>query len=66
MFTLVMIAFLAGEEPIVRASPDLYRSYSECEDTAIDVMNMLIDELPPKTIRQSRIVYICADVPEVA
>jgi hypothetical protein len=62
MFALVMIAFVSGEAPLIKASPDLYRSYSSCEQSAINILNMLVDEMPPKIARKTRLVYVCADV----
>ena len=64
MFALVMIAFVSGETPIIKASPDLYRSYSSCEQSAINVLNLLVDEMPPKVARKTRLVYVCAEVPK--
>lgn len=59
-----MIALVSGEAPIIKASPELFKSYNDCEQTAIDVLNMLVDEMPPKVARKARIVYVCADVPK--
>lgn len=64
MFALVMIAYISGGTPIVKASPELYKSYSQCENAAITVLNLLADEMPPRVARKTRLVYVCTEVPK--
>jgi len=64
MFALVMIAYMSGEDPIIKTSPELYKSNRQCEDAAINVLNWLVDEMPPKIARKTRLVYICTEVPK--
>ena len=66
MFALIMIAYVSGEVPIVKASPELYSSYNYCEESAINVLNMLADEMPPRVARKTRLVYVCTAIPKDA
>ena len=66
MFALVMIAYMTGESPIIKVSPDLYPTYKSCESSAINVLNMIADEMSPQQSRKTRIVYTCAEVPKEA
>lgn len=66
MFALVMVAYITGENPVVKVSPDLYPNYKSCESSAINVLNMLADEMSPKQSRNTRIVFTCAEVPKEA
>lgn len=64
MYILVMIAYLANESPVVKASAELYKSHAECEAQALNTLSTISDELPPKVMRTIRFVYVCTTVPE--
>lgn len=64
MYILVMIAYLANETPVIKASEDLYNSHAECEAQALNTLSTIADELPPKVMRNIRFVYVCTTVPE--
>ena len=55
---------MVGEEPTVRASPQLYNTYDACLQEAAKAMTSVYIYLP-KEIRDSvSLVHVCTTIPE--
>lgn len=55
---------MVGEEPTVRASPQLYNTYDACLQEAAKAMTSVYVYLP-KEIRDSvSLVHVCTTIPE--
>tara|TARA_B110000977_G_scaffold190715_1_gene261850 strand:- start:425 stop:625 length:201 start_codon:yes stop_codon:yes gene_type:complete len=66
MYVLVIIAYLAGEAAIVKASPDLYNTRDACVFAASRVMSDVYSSLPSKSKGKVSLVYMCNPTPKEA
>ena len=62
MYVLVLIAYMVGEEPAVRASPNLYNTYDACLYEAANVMTSVYQYLPEDLKDKVSIVHMCTAV----
>jgi hypothetical protein len=66
MYVLVLIAYMVGEAPVVRASPNLYPSYDACLYEAANAMTATYRYLPEEIKDKVSIVHMCTAVSEDA
>ena len=66
MFVLVLIAYIIGDDPVIRASPHLYNTYTACELSAVDVMNEVYEKLTRERQENIRLLYMCEPIPTEA
>lgn len=66
MYILVLVAFMVGEEPSVRASPTMYISYDACVEAAAFAMTEVYRYLPRDIKDDVSLVHICTSIPEDA
>ena len=62
MYVLVLIAYMAGEVPLVLTSPSLYDTYDDCVYEAADVMTLFYNYLPDVIKDEVTITYTCTAV----
>ena len=62
MYVLVLIAYMAGEVPLVRTSPSLYDTHDDCVYEAADVMTLFYNYLPDALKDEVIIAYTCTAV----
>ena len=62
MYVLVLIAYMAGEVPLVRTSPSLYDTYDDCVYEAADVMTLFYNYRPDVLKDEVIIAYTCTAV----
>ena len=64
MYVLVLIAFMVGEEPTIKASPILYDTYDSCIDGAARAMTSVYTYLPEELTEKVFILPMCNAIPE--
>lgn len=64
MYVLVLIAYMVGEEPTIKASPILYNSYDSCIDGAARAMTSVYRYLPEEIGKKVFILPMCNAIPE--
>lgn len=62
MYVLVLIAYMTGEAPSVRASPNLYDTYDACLYEAANAMTAVYQYLPEDLKDKVSIVHMCTAV----
>ena len=62
MYVLVLVAYMSGEVPLVRTSPNLYDTYDDCVYEAADVMTLFYNYLPAILKDEVTIAYSCTAV----
>ena len=62
MYVLVLIAYMAGEAPSVRASPNLYKTYDSCVYEAANAMTAVYKYLPEAIKGKVTILHMCTAV----
>ena len=62
MYVLVLLAYMSGEVPLVRTSPNLYDTYDDCVYEAADVMTLFYNYLPAILKDEVTIAYTCTAV----
>lgn len=62
MYVLVLIAYMSGEAPSVRASPSLYNTYDACLYEAAQAMTAVYQYLPDDLKDKVSIVHMCTAV----
>ena len=62
MYVLVLVAYMSGEVPLVRTSPNLYDTYDDCVYEAADVMTLFYNYLPAILKDEVTIAYTCTAV----
>ncbi len=62
MYVLVLIAYMSGEAPSVRASPNLYNTYDACLYEAANAMTAVYRHLPESIKDKVSIVHMCTAV----
>ncbi len=62
MYVLVLIAYMTGEAPSVRASPNLYNTYDACLYEAAQAMTAVYQHLPESIKDKVSIVHMCTAV----
>ena len=62
MYVLVLIAYMTGEAPSVRASPNLYNTYDACLYEAAQAMTATYKYLPDDLKDKVTIVHMCTAV----
>lgn len=66
MYVLVLVAYMSGEVPLLRTSPNLYDTYDDCVYEAADVMTLFYNYLPATLKDEVTIAYSCTAVSEDA
>jgi hypothetical protein len=66
MYILVLVAFMVGEEPSVRASPTMYNSYEACVEAAAFAMTEVYYYLPADIKDDVSLVHVCTTIPKDA
>tara|TARA_B100000497_G_scaffold99734_1_gene112861 strand:+ start:454 stop:654 length:201 start_codon:yes stop_codon:yes gene_type:complete len=64
MYVLVLIAYMIGEEPTIKASPVLYETYDSCIDGAARAMTDVYRYLPKEFKQKVYILPMCNALPE--
>ena len=62
MYVLVLIAYMTGEAPTVRASPNLNNTYDACLYEAAQAMTATYQYLPEDLKDKVTIVHMCTAV----
>lgn len=62
MYVLVLIAYMAGEAPLVRTSPSLYDTYDDCVYEAAGVMTLFYNYIPDVLKDEVTITYTCTAI----
>ena len=62
MYVLVLIAYMTGEAPTVRASPNLYNTYDDCVHEAAQAMTATYKYVPNHLKDKITIVHMCTAV----
>ncbi len=62
MYILVLIAYMTGEAPLVRASPNLYNTYDACLYEAAQAMTATYHYIPEDLRDKVTIVHMCTAV----
>lgn len=66
MYILVLVAYMEGEAPQVKASPFMYDSRSACVKAASSVMTEVYFFLPEDLKDKVSLEYMCNAAPEEA